>query len=185
MAEQDPAQAGGARARARVEHDGAGRVRARVRRQDRSPERMARVRRHLEAHDAVRSVEVNARTGSVLVRGHEAERTDRLQAALGECLELVEEAGPERLPEAGVEAVVILLGRFDGWIVRSTGSRVSLRWLVPAGFVAVALRQLVRTGPTVGDLPWFVLLYYGVDSFLKLYPQHAPKAPTPRTGSAG
>lgn len=164
------------RERAHVEHRGAGRVRARVERHARSPEHMARVRRHLEGHPAVQAVEVNQRTGSVLVRGKE---TDGLHAALDECLEIVEESGPENVPEAGVEAIVVLLRGVDRRIMRSTGGRLSLRWLVPAGFIAVALRQLVRSGLTVGEIPWFVLLYYGVDSFLKLYPQHAPKAPTP------
>jgi Heavy metal associated domain 2 len=164
------------RGRAHVEHRSAGRVRVRVERQARSPEHMAQVRRHLEAHAAVQAVEVNQRTGSVLVRGKE---TGDLHAALDECLEILEEAGPENVPEAGVEAIVVLLRGVDRRIMGSTGGRLSLRWLVPAGFIAVALRQLVRGGLTVGEIPWFVLLYYGVDSFLKLYPQHAPKAPAP------
>jgi hypothetical protein len=142
---------------------------------------MARVRKQLEAHPAVNAVEVNPRTGSVLVQGNE---TEGLRAALGESLELVEEAGPENLPEAGVESIVLLFQGIDRRIMRSTGSRFSLRWLVPATFVAVALRQLLRGGMTVGEIPWFVLLYYGVDSFLKLYPQHAPKAPTSPDGTA-
>ena len=171
-----PARPPARRERAHVEHRSAGRVRVRVGRQARSPEHMARVRRHLEAHPAVHSVAVNQRTGSVLVQGKTA---DDLRAALDSCLEIVDEAGPENLPEAGVESVVILLKGVDRRIMRSTGGRLSLRWLVPAGFVAVALRQLLRSGLTVGEIPWFVLLYYGVDSFLKLYPQHAPKAPTP------
>jgi hypothetical protein len=169
------AQANG-RARAHVEHRSAGRVRVRVGRQARSPAHMARLRQHLEAHPAVRAVEVNQRTGSVLVQGG---KTDDLRAALDEFLEIIEEEGPEKLPEAGVESLVVLVRGVDRRLMRSTGSRLSLRWLVPAGFIAVALRQLVRSGLTVGEIPWFVLLYYGVDSFLKLYPQHAPKAPTP------
>jgi len=126
-------------------------------------------------------VEVNRRTGSVLVHGDE---TEGLQKALGDSLEIVEEAGPENLPEAGVEAVVVLLQGIDRRIMGSTRSRFSLRWLVPASFVAIALRQLLRDGLTAGEIPWFVLLYYGVDSFIKLYPQHAPKPHTPPNGSA-
>jgi heavy-metal-associated domain-containing protein len=179
MADKD--SAGPRRARARVAHHSAGRMRVRVAPEDRSPEHMARVRQQLEAHPAVSAVEVSPRTGSVLVRGAQAEG---LRTALGECLEVVDEAGPENLPEAGVESVVIMLKGVDRRIMRATGSRLSLRWLVPAGFIAVALRQLLRSGLTVGEIPWFVLLYYGVDSFLKLYPQHAPKAPAPPAGTA-
>lgn len=173
MPQHDPGQATGTRAPARVEHVTAGRVRVRIPRGHRSAERLARVRGHLAAHPAVRSVEVNPQTGSVLVRG---DRTAGLRAALAESLELVEEAGPDNLPEAGVESVVVLLRGVDSRILRTTQGRFSLRWLVPASFFAIALRQLLNSGLTVGEIPWFVLLYYAVDSFLKLYPQHAPKA---------
>lgn len=161
------------RVRARLEHRGAQRLRVRVAQEDRSPEHMERLRSQLSIHPAVQKVEVNHRTGSILVRG---EVPSELEDAMRKSLELVEEAGPENVPEAGVESVVLLVKSLDGRIRRSTGSRVSLRWLVPASFVAVAVRQLMREGLTVGAIPWYVLLYYGVDSFLKLYPHHAPKA---------
>jgi hypothetical protein len=63
----------------------------------------------------------------------------------------------------------------------ATHGRISLRWLVPAAFVAPGLRQLAREGFTVGTVPWYVLLYYGADSFLKLYPEDRPET----TGDAG
>lgn len=160
--------------RARLEHHTPGRARVRVAREHRSPEHMERVRKELEASPAVSSVEVNPQTGSVLVRG---ERTDGLRTALDECLEIVEDEGPENVQEAGLESALLLVRGLDRWIGRSTGGQLSLRWLVPASFIAVALRQLLRQGVTLGELPWFVLLYYGVDSFLKLYPQHAPHHP--------
>jgi hypothetical protein len=40
--------------------------------------------------------------------------------------------------------------------------------------VDAGVRQLMAQGLTLGSIPWYVLLYYGVDSFLKLYPEHAP-----------
>lgn len=166
---------------ASIEHQSAGRVRVRVRRQHRSPERMEQVRAQLAAHPDIRSVDVNPRTGSILVRG---DHTGGLRAALGEILQVVDEAGPENVQEAGIETVVVLLSQVDRRIQLASGSRLSLRWLVPASFIAVAIRQLLRSGFTVGELPWFVLLYYGVDSFLKLYPHHAPKAPGPPKGTA-
>ena len=46
---------------------------------------------------------------------------------------------------------------------------------MPAAFVSVGVRQLLAEGLTLGTVPWYVLIYYGVDSFLKLYPEHAPK----------
>ena len=170
----DAATGGAGRARARVEHHTPGRVRVRVAREERSPEHMERVRKRLEAHPDVAGVDVNPQTGSILVRG---QHSNGLRAALEESLELVEDKGPEDVQEAGLESALILVRGLDRWIGRSTRGQLSLRWLVPASFIAVALRQLVRQGVTLGELPWFVLLYYGVDSFIKLYPQHAPRHP--------
>ena len=170
----DGATGRAARAHARVEHHTPGRVRVRVAREERTPEHMERVRKKLEAHPDVAGVEVNPQTGSVLVRGA---HSNGLRAALDEALEIVDEKGPENVQEAGLESALLLVRGLDRWIGRTTGGQLSLRWLVPASFVVVALRQLMRQGVTLGELPWFVLLYYGVDSFLKLYPQHAPQHP--------
>ena len=135
---------------------------------------MERLRTQLSADPAVRSVQVNQRTGSVLVHG---ERNAELEGAIGRTLELVEEAGPEGLPEAGVEALVLLVRDVDRRLRRATSGHLSLSWLVPATFVGVGVRQLMREGLTIFSVPWYVLMYYGVDAFLKLYPQHAPRAP--------
>lgn len=158
---------------ARLEHRSEGRVRARVWRGYRSPEQMEVVRRKLRSHSSVHNVEVNARTGSVLLEG---EDTRALEEALKEVFEVVEEAAGGEVPAAGVESVVMVVRRADSRLRRTTGERFSLRWLVPAAFVAAGIRQLLKQGPTLGTIPWYVLLYYGIDSFLKLYPEHAPRA---------
>jgi hypothetical protein len=134
---------------------------------------MERLHSQLRADRAVQDVQVNHRTGSILVQG---EVGSQLEKAVRACLDMVEEVGPENVQEAGVESAVLLVQSIDRKLRRSTGSRLSLRWLVPAGFIGFGLRQLLRNGLTVGNVPWYVLLYYGVDSFLKLYPHHAPKA---------
>lgn len=149
-------------------------MRARVAPDERSPEGMERLRSQMSTHPGVHGVQVNPRTGSILVHG---EVGAQLEKAIREYLELLEEAGPENVPEAGVESAVLLVRNIDRRLRLSSGSRLSLRWLVPAAFVGLGVRQLLRDGPAVGNVPWFVLLWYGVDSFFKLYPHHAPKAP--------
>lgn len=161
------------RVRARLEHRSQGRVRARVSRDYRSPKHMEAVRRKLSAHSAVQNVVVNHRSGSVLLEGKNARA---LEDALNEVLEVVEAAAKGETSAAGVESVVMVVRKADSRLRRTTGERFSLRWLVPAAFVAAGIRQLLREGPTLGSIPWYVLLYYGVDSFLKLYPEHAPRA---------
>jgi len=153
-------------------------MRVRVAHEDRSPEVMERLRRELSAQPAVKRVEVNHRTGSILVHG---EVSLALEQAIGQSLELVAGAGPENVPEAGIESVVLLVRDLDGLIRRSTGNRLSLRWLVPASFIGLSVRQIMREGLTMGSVPWYVLLYYGVDSFMKLYPHHAPRPPDQKT----
>jgi hypothetical protein len=161
------------RARARLEHRSEGRVRARVWRGYRSPKQMEVARHKLSINSAVHNVEVNNRTGSVLLEGKDARA---LESALREVFEVVGETATGEVPAAGVEAVVLLVSKAEGRLRRTTGERFSLRWLVPAAFIAAGIRQVMKQGPTLGTIPWYVLLYYGVDSFLKLYPEHAPRA---------
>ncbi|HLH68647.1 MAG TPA: hypothetical protein VKY90_06365 [Candidatus Dormibacteraeota bacterium] len=156
---------------ARLEHEAPGRLRVRLGREHRSPERMRPLAQDLARHPAVDAVRTNVRTGSILVTG---EPVAPLRQAVGEFLELVQEEGPERLPTVGVQAAVDLVKEVDGLLARVTGGRLSLRWLVPAAFVTVGIRQLLAQGLAVGTVPWYVLIYYGVDSFLKLYPEYAP-----------
>lgn len=159
---------------ARLEHRSHGRVRVRVPRQHRTTEALQRVQAHLESHPSVGQVAVNARTGSVLVEGG---HTDALHAALQDVLEILESGSPEEGTEAGVDVAVNVVRRLDRQLGELTGGTITVRWLVPTTFIAVGLRQLLADGLTIGAVPWYVLMYYGVDAFLKLYPQHAPQTP--------
>jgi copper chaperone CopZ len=134
---------------------------------------MELLKERLSQNPAVDSVQVNPRSGSVLVVGDE---TERLRNALEQVMWVVDNAGPEGLPEVGVEATVEVVKGLDSHLARLTNGRVTLRALVPAAFISLGMRQLLSQGLTVGSIPWYVLIYYGVDSFLKLYPEHAPQA---------
>jgi Heavy metal associated domain 2 len=161
------------RPHARLVHATRGRARVRVDRAHRSPEQMEHVRRQLAAQPGVHEVEVNRATGSVVVRGH---HRDELVAALSGTLTLVGSLKGDE-PEQGVDVLVGAVRAANQRLTRATGGRLSLRWLVPAVFVSLGVRELMRQGLTVGTIPWYVLLYYGIDSFLKLYPEHAPRHP--------
>jgi hypothetical protein len=160
---------------ARLEHRSPGRVRARLAKSERAPHVAEQVRSRLEEDPNVRRVDVNSSTGSVLVLG---ENTERLHSALSNVLTLIEAVGREDVPEAGVEATVDLVRRADEKLRAVTNGRFSLRALVPSLFITLGIRQLLRQGLSVGIIPWYVLVYYGVDSFLKLYPQYAPQQQT-------
>jgi hypothetical protein len=134
---------------------------------------MEQLKQRLASNPHVSSVQVNPRSGSVLVTGTaQAE----LQAALTGVLNVVQAVRSTHQPEeAAIETVVGVVREADKTLRRYTDGRLSIRWLIPATFVGVGLRQLLREGLTLGTVPWYVLIYYGVDSFLKLYPQHAPQ----------
>lgn len=169
---------------ARLEHRSHGRVRVRVPVRHRTQDALHRVQESLESHPAVGKVTVNARTGSILLEGA---HSDGLHAALDDVLEIFESGSPEEAAEAGVAQAVDAVKRLDQQLGVLTGGRLSLRWLVPTAFITVGVRQLLAQGVTIGAIPWYVLIYYGVDSFLKLYPEHAPKAEphAPGAGAAG
>lgn len=157
---------------ARLEQCAAGRVRVRLERRDRGLENLERVRDHVQVLDGVHDVEVNHRTGSILVRCADSEP---VRIALGEVCELLGEAADEGAGNA-VDDIVGAVKLADRRLEALTNRRFSLRWIVPGAFIAFGIRQLLRTGLTVGSVPWYVLLYYGIDTFLKLNPEHAPLA---------
>jgi hypothetical protein len=131
---------------------------------------MEEMRRQLASSPGVDSVEVNPRSGSLLLLG---DPEAGLRDAAESVFDLVERAGPEQLPEVAVEDVAVgLVRQLDENIGRRSHGRVSLRWLIPAVFVGFGARQLLRQGFGVGTIPWYVLIYYGVDSFIKMYPEY-------------
>lgn len=159
------------RPRATVAHRSHGRVRARLERPF-HPQHLELIRDRLADHPDVSSVEVNPATGSVLLTGHHA---DRLHHALAEVVDLIAPVVQGDGLEPGVEAAVNVVKLADYRLRNATGGRFSLRVLVPTTFIAIGIRQLIAEGLSIGAVPWYVLIYYGVDSFLKLYPELGPR----------
>ena len=52
---------------------------------------------------------------------------------------------------------------------KATGGAVDLRFLMPLGLSAIALRQLLVHGLQLGAIPWYVLGWYAFDSFVKFH----------------
>jgi hypothetical protein len=132
---------------------------------------MEQLKHRLESRPGIERVQVRPTTGSILVEGR---RDEQIDAALHEVFDLVRVFAEGEPSERAVELVVEAIRSADGRVKDVTGGWLSLRWLVPATFVGVGVRQLLAQGLTLGNVPWYVLIYYGVDSFLKLYPEHAP-----------
>jgi hypothetical protein len=128
-------------------------------------------------HPGVSSVRTDPRTGSALLTW-DPERLD-LAAAIELCRkahQALRDITPPQVADAIErplsQAASRLLERLSAANRRvhdATGGKVDLRFLVPAGFAALSLRQLVRTGPATASIPWYALAYYAFDSFVKLH----------------
>jgi len=50
-----------------------------------------------------------------------------------------------------------------------TNGVADLRLLLPLGFGALALRQVLDKGFELEEIPWYTLAWYAFDSFVKLH----------------
>jgi hypothetical protein len=75
----------------------------------------------------------------------------------------------ERPFSAAASRLVTRLSDANRRVHEASSGRIDLRFLVPAGFAALSVRQLMRTGPNVAMMPWYALAYYAFDSFVKLH----------------
>ncbi|MGK7875339.1 MAG: HMA2 domain-containing protein [Xenococcaceae cyanobacterium] len=63
-------------------------------------------------------------------------------------------------------------------VKRATNGVVDLRVLIPLGFSALALRQLLVKGLQIEIIPWYVLAWYAFDSFIKFHYSSEPQLST-------
>lgn len=62
----------------------------------------------------------------------------------------------------------------DTRIRELTNGTVDARSLTSLFLGGFALRQLLVKGPQLDDLPWYVLAWYALDSFVKFHDRHSP-----------
>lgn len=169
--------------RATITHAVPGRVRVKV---AGDPEDVAAiltaVERRTRSQEGVSSVETDVRTGSALLR-FDPDALDPQAAVelLRTAHEALEELVPPRLREPVERSISHVaatleqrLSAADSTVLRATHGVVDLRMLLPIGLAGLSLRQLLRTGPHLKAIPWYVLAYYSFDSFLKLHQQPPP-----------
>ena len=138
---------------------------------------LARLQAGLADHPGIAAVETNAATGSVLVRYdpgvHSRTSAIRLLQAVGlevaEGVATVATALPLGANSAGANSIITVLDDFDRRISRATAGRVDLKLLFPLGLGAIGVRQLLRVGLGLAEVPAYVLLWYAFDSFYKLH----------------
>jgi hypothetical protein len=128
----------------------------------------------------VQSVEVNERTGSVLVHHDSQDGTlESINSAVAEVAsEIFEIAAEEEFPAVSTMAAYLRnrVRKLNSSVSHATDHKLDLRSGVPLFLLGASALRLVREGAFWGEVPAFVLFYYAWDSFLKLNPHAIPGA---------
>ena len=161
-----------------VEHRSRGRTRVRLSKEHRTPEKMAAIQEQLSQHPDVESVEINQRTGSLVIK-HRHERDGRdviketfkgAEALAGLILEVPigedEEGGGGEYGKLD-QTLADLAARFDEWQARRT--HIHGRGVFLAGGIAgLGVAQIAIFGISLEMLPGPILLYIAYDVHRKV-----------------
>ncbi len=152
----------------------------------RSAARLAWLRSRLDATPGVTHTEVNAETGSILVH-HDASTTleDLLeQAGLSEDV-LLEGLPPRLRAQVRGEASHLaqrLTDRFfeaDAQLSRATDGWLDLKMAVPLGLLSAGVWRLLAEGFSVLEVPPYLLVWWGFDTFVKLHQPQIERTEVP------
>ena len=165
-----------------VVHDSPGRLRLRVPRAAPEDGTWSRAERALTGLAGVQQVRPNALASSLVVYYDDGVvgASALLDALARAGLTVVYSSTDPEPPPAGershvARSIESFFGSADGEVTRLTNGTVDLRTLVPLGLGALALREILAG--RVGPAPWFTLVWWAFDSFLKLQEQRAPRPP--------
>lgn len=166
----------------KVEHSAHGRTRARVRKEDRTPEKLAAIKAELEQHPDVQNVQIDHRTGSVMFehdkerKGHDVmiEAFSDVEMLAGLLFEVpIGEEEEESGGGGGFEYARLdqkladLASRIDEWQAQKT--HIHGRGFVLAGGVAaLGVAQIAIYGISLEMLPGPMLLYIAYDIHKKV-----------------
>ncbi len=160
------------------------RTRLRVSPKRRNPKEMAKIAKALNAHPDVHDVRTNLQTGSIVI--HHADQdnwTDEFSAILQDLGVVLGSVTDVDLPisEGKSEVAKDLTGAvsdLNDRVGKATNGVVDLRLLVPVGLATLAVRELIRNGWEFEAAPWYVLMWYAFDSFIKLHYTAEPPTET-------
>lgn len=162
-------------------HHLAHRTRYRISVKHRGDEAVERIRRALMSLPGVKSVDVNQRTGSVLV--HHEERPAMLES-IGSSLERLGNDIFEEVIDSELDGIMpgaSLVGHLirknvtdlDSFVADQTNNLFDLKMLLPLAFLGAGIYKAARNRNWLDQVPVWVLFYYAYDSYLKF---HGPAA---------
>lgn len=164
--------------RTRIVSTTPGRTRIRVSRKRRNEEEMQRIAMALEQRIGTGAARTNIQTGSILVH-HPRSGVNQVLEVLGDLGVIVGSVAGVPIPVAGdrtrfTSSLAGAVANLNRRVESATRGAVNLRLLVPAGFGALAVLQLLRRGFQFEAAPWYVLAYVAFDSYARLHPSTDP-----------
>ena len=140
------------------------------------PQEMAKIANNLQAHPDVHNVEYNAKTGSILVHhdSHESSLENIKDIMQDLCVVFADITGASELiplegkSENGGSDLTSVLCDFNERVVNATNGVIDLRFVLPLGIGALGVLQFLTYGWQFEIIPWYVLIYFAIDSFIKL-----------------
>jgi hypothetical protein len=157
------------------------RTRVKMPKVHRTPGKMEKMAERLRKIDGVGSVEVDHRTGSILLNHtDEPGIIEKLMASFEDVGDLflsvmMEDEGPESELSFVSKFLKETLGTANSNMSRSTRGFIDLRMMVPLGFLGTALWKMRGTKEWLLEVPPYVLLWYAWDSYMKLHHTRPPQ----------
>jgi hypothetical protein len=143
---------------------------------------MARIARGLDKSLDVSRVTTNLHTGAITVY-HDEAMLDDIRDTLKDLGVILLSATDVPIPEDDSSgegfSLTGAVADLDRRLGTATNGLVNLRVLVPAGFGALAIVQLLRRGLELGTAPWYVLAYVAFDSYRRLHLSEATSEYSP------
>jgi hypothetical protein len=162
---------------ARIVHRLPGRMRVRFARGTLTPDELSRLKATVLKLKGVDRCEANGTTACLLVHFDEATfNAKRFAVVVGGLVEgaspngtvAVSTARSDDGPSRVARVINVRLQLLDRRLRRATGNGVDLRTIVPIGFAGLALREMLVHSARLPAIPWYVLLWYAFDSYLRL-----------------
>ena len=145
-----------------------GRIRLRVSYPNRQSEAIKRITNSLEVQPEISQVRNNIQNGSIIINyNRDLVNLDQIAAALRNSgIVFIERKQGKSEAALQITGAVFSLNQ---QVKQATSDAIDLRFLLPLGFTALALRQLLAKGLQFESIPWYVLAWYAFDSFIKLH----------------
>jgi len=155
-------------AHGRITHSLPGRLRVRIHHPKPQREMMNCIQKKLLDQAGIISITPNTTTGSILIQYDSSIHShENVKAILGDIGIILYEV----LGDKSETAIKIsdTIKDLDRRILQFTDGKINLRLIVPFTMSALGVRQIVKKGWGISEIPGYVLLWYALDAFIKFH----------------